>query len=387
MRSDLATTRVTLERMIQSQVDTVKKQLGDKIEHITLSNSKDKLESNKISQQLKTLHDIVATHISSNQLEGERVKTKITEILTGIASSEKSIIDTAEKQTREMITREKLNNRDEIEQLIANAISKGLLQINDRIDQLDKLLGQQGRSSQGALPKEMTPELKQLLLEDVMSEVKPLLKQSLDAYYFGDVLNKIDYALKSMGAAILASSANFEWKKNSWLNFPTGWHEYMFNKDSTIKPPETLLSPDNSVGNCWAFAGSQGYAAIIVPLPIIPESFSIDHISRAIAPDFSSAPRVFSVYGYMYEEDSNPDLIGTFEYEANGDIVQNFEVERFLTPISEEKDKPETRMALKNASGRTNGYRVFNVKFESNHGNKDYTCVYRFRIHGKRAQQ
>ncbi|KAL0485502.1 hypothetical protein AKO1_003068, partial [Acrasis kona] len=226
-------------------------------------------------------------------------------------------------------------------------------------------------------------DLQEAIEQDLMLKVRPFVKQSLDMYYFNDYLNKTDYALRSMGAVVIASSPNYEWTKPSWLKFPTDWHRWIFQYDSIVKPPETILNSDNTIGNCWAFPGSRGYAVIKLPYPIIPKSFSVDHVSRSIAPDMSSAPRIFSVYGFA-EGDVEGELLGEYEYSDQGPVIQNFPVEKYSVKGEDLEASQETRIALANNHPKHDGYKIFNIKFESNYGNQEYTCVYRFRVHGLR---
>lgn len=51
-------------------------------------------------------------------------------------------------------------------------------------------------------------------------------------------------------------------------------------------------------GNCWAFKGSQGYLVIRLSLRILPTSFCVEHIPKALSPtgNITSAPRNFTVF-------------------------------------------------------------------------------------------
>lgn len=59
-------------------------------------------------------------------------------------------------------------------------------------------------------------------------------------------------------------------------------------------PPQ----PDVYPGNCWAFKGSQGYLVIRLSLRILPTSFCVEHIPKALSPtgNITSAPRNFTVF-------------------------------------------------------------------------------------------
>lgn len=63
-------------------------------------------------------------------------------------------------------------------------------------------------------------------------------------------------------------------------------------------PLSSLLQPDVYPGNCWAFKGSQGYLVIRLSLRILPTSFCVEHIPKALSPtgNITSAPRNFTVF-------------------------------------------------------------------------------------------
>jgi SUN domain-containing protein 1/2 len=59
-------------------------------------------------------------------------------------------------------------------------------------------------------------------------------------------------------------------------------------------PPEVALSPDNTPGNCYAFAGDHGSIGVRLIAPVRPTHVTVDHLSRAIAFSVASAT-VYSI--------------------------------------------------------------------------------------------
>ena len=118
-------------------------------------------------------------------------------------------------------------------------------------------------------------------------------------------------------------------------------------------------------GECWPFVGSNGRLVIKLSAMIIPTHFHYEHISKALSRegDIRSAPKHFQVFGLREERDSNGILFGSFHYQDNGVPLQKFEVQIH--------------------HGRPVQY--IELVILSNHGHPDYTCLYRFRVHGKRA--
>lgn len=158
------------------------------------------------------------------------------------------------------------------------------------------------------------------------------------------------WALKTMGATIDVERTSKSYGGNRWLS-------PFF---SSAKPPETILQPDISAGNCWAFQGSRGHVVIRLPEKIWPTAFTLWHISKAVSPsgEVSTAPREFSVSGV--DEDEGEALLGSFVYDVDGEIAQTF-------PVQEEPRK---------------AFRQIKLEVRSNWGNAEYTCVYRADVHG-----
>nr|CAI5857224.1 unnamed protein product [Callosobruchus analis] len=124
--------------------------------------------------------------------------------------------------------------------------------------------------------------------------------------------------------------------------------------------PDAMLHADMSPGHCWAIKGSQGGAVIKLLGRVKVDAVTVEHISKNISPtgEVTSAPKEFVVLGMRNAKDRGVRL-GTFTYEAGGRLVQTF-------PIS-------------------NDYYFEYIQLEvlSNHGNPEYTCIYRFRVHGE----
>ena len=110
--------------------------------------------------------------------------------------------------------------------------------------------------------------------------------------------------------------------------------------------------------------------------------FTIEHISKSLAPNgrIDSAPNAFTVwvsyifstafifYSYIIfqalesETDYEAVQFGTYNFLENGTSLQYFPVQN--------KDIKRS-------------YNIVELRVESNHGNANYTCLYRFRVHGK----
>ncbi|NWR86676.1 SUN1 protein, partial [Furnarius figulus] len=121
--------------------------------------------------------------------------------------------------------------------------------------------------------------------------------------------------------------------------------------------------PDMYPGNCWAFKGSQGYLVVRLSMKIYPTAFTVEHIPKTLSPkgNISSAPRNFSVYGLDDEYQEEGKLLGEYVYDQEGEPLQMF-------PVLEENE---------------DAFQIVELRIFSNWGHAEYTCLYRFRVHGK----
>ncbi|KAI4585322.1 hypothetical protein MJG53_020622, partial [Ovis ammon polii x Ovis aries] len=177
-----------------------------------------------------------------------------------------------------------------------------------------------------------------------------------------DQVQMADYALKSAGASVVEAGTSESYKNNKAKLY---WHGIGFLNYEM--PPDIILQPDVHPGKCWAFPGSQGHALIKLARRIIPTAVTMEHISEKVSPsgNTSSAPKEFSVYGISKQCEGEEIFLGQFVYNKTGTTVQTFalQVMRALGEV------PEFLLCVK-------------LKILSNWGHPNYTCLYRFRVHG-----
>ncbi|XP_041829305.1 SUN domain-containing protein 2-like isoform X5 [Melanotaenia boesemani] len=166
-----------------------------------------------------------------------------------------------------------------------------------------------------------------------------------------------DYALESGGGSVLSTRCSETYETKAALLSLFGVPLWYFSQS-----PRAVIQPDVHPGNCWAFRGSTGFLVIRLSMRILPTAFTLEHIPKALAPSGTllSAPRDFSVYGLDDDGQERRKLLGTFSYDQDGDAVQTF-------PASEEND---------------DSFQIIEVQVLSNWGHPEYTCMYRFRVHG-----
>uniref|UniRef100_A0AAY4BHP6 SUN domain-containing protein n=1 Tax=Denticeps clupeoides TaxID=299321 RepID=A0AAY4BHP6_9TELE len=154
----------------------------------------------------------------------------------------------------------------------------------------------------------------------------------------------------------------------------TGLFDYALESAGEQATTSFLAQPDVHPGNCWAFKGSSGYLVIQLTMHVVPTAFTLQHIAKSMSPsgDISSAPRHYRVYGVKRgftpqglenELQEEGKLLGQYTYKDDGETLQTNPVENHQA------------------------FRIIELRVLSNWGHPEYTCLYRFRVHGDPASQ
>ncbi len=199
-------------------------------------------------------------------------------------------------------------------------------------------------------------------------EVDRMIGDALDVYD-SDKIGKADYALQSAGSSIVYSRTSASYSRRGGL---LDWLLLRGHSSS----PSLILQPDNSVGNCWAFPGSHGNVTIKLAAPVVPTEFTLDHIAERISYHFESCPREYQVWGLRSEGDTMPHLFGRYVYHRGAHAIQTNRVQ-------------VTTCITSSSSYQHSSFEAFpyvTLEILSNYGHEDYTCVYRFRVHGVTPQ-
>ncbi|KAK5641345.1 hypothetical protein RI129_009892 [Pyrocoelia pectoralis] len=186
--------------------------------------------------------------------------------------------------------------------------------------------------------------------------IKRIVRDSL-AIYDADKTGLVDYALESAGGEILTTRCTENYNARTAVLSIFGipiWHP--------ANTARTVITPGAIPGECWAFQNFPAFLVIKLAARVQIEAFSLEHISKVLSPNgkIDSAPKEFHVYGLQNATDKDPVLLGEYFYDENGPPIQYFTVA---------------------VHGLT--FHIVELKIISNHGNLKYTCLYRFRVHGK----
>ncbi|KAL9658487.1 hypothetical protein ABK040_006027 [Willaertia magna] len=267
-----------------------------------------------------------------------KITTRLNTRASELSKENKVDLEMGKADIKKEISKIKL----EIQQMVEEQINKKVSSIPQSPSQLVNSIKKQDiESTIESTVNNMRTDIK----KEILPVVKKMIDQAIEVYA-SDRINMTDFALISMGSRIVEHSPTFT--SNGWGNWLV-----------STKQPGIMLQTDVTIGNCWPMKGKSGYVVIQIAFPITPTHFSIDHIPASLSPDISSAPKLFSIYGY----DNHTSLVKLtdYEYDINGPAVQTF-------PVS------ETIVSK---------FQLFRLQIKDNYGNENYTCIYRFRIHGK----
>ena len=193
-------------------------------------------------------------------------------------------------------------------------------------------------------------------------DIEDMVKSAL-TIYGADKTGAFDFALETAGGSVVSTRCtqmytdtmlSYSWLGMSiWLPLPVWGH---------TTNPRTAIQPGVMPGECWAFKGHEGYLVVKLAMPMKPTRFSIEHIPKSLSPNgaIDSAPKDFYVFGLQEEKDPNPELLGRYTYDQDGEPLQFFHVNEI----------------------RSYSFNFVELHILNNHGNEKYTCLYRFRVHG-----
>jgi len=183
------------------------------------------------------------------------------------------------------------------------------------------------------------------LVQEILGEKE---KEGLDA--------KVDYALESQGGSVIDEASS-----ETYVSSPAALTLFGVPLWYRVNGPRTIIGADIHPGQCWPMSGSSGHALIKLSHNVLITGFSLEHISKRASPinSISSAPKDFRVDVLLAE--SGVVSLGPFKYDENAtNTNQHFEL--------------EARQRLRSDYVR--------LRVDSNYGHSEYTCIYRFRVHG-----
>uniref|UniRef100_A0A0D9UZE8 SUN domain-containing protein n=1 Tax=Leersia perrieri TaxID=77586 RepID=A0A0D9UZE8_9ORYZ len=178
-----------------------------------------------------------------------------------------------------------------------------------------------------------------------------------------DGIGRADYAVASAGGKVVGHSEAYDaGKRGSIISAILGGDN---------ASPQKMLQPSfGEPGQCFPLQGSSGFVEIKLRNGIIPDAITLEHVSKDVAYDMSTAPKDCRVSGW-YEETHNEAYSGhvasakrtaltEFMYDLDKKNVQTFDI-----------TAPDVGIV-----------NMVRLDFTSNHGSSALTCIYRIRVHG-----
>uniref|UniRef100_A0A4W4FA78 SUN domain-containing protein n=1 Tax=Electrophorus electricus TaxID=8005 RepID=A0A4W4FA78_ELEEL len=188
-----------------------------------------------------------------------------------------------------------------------------------------------------------------------IKEIEHIVHRALSLFR-ADGTGMADYALESSGASVINTRCSETYRTRSaclsLFGIPLWYHS---------ENPRAVIQPEVYPGKCWAFRGSEGFLVISLSYPVRITHITLEHIPRNLSPTghIDSAPKDFTVYGMTHEHEEGK-LLGSFTYDQDGEPIQTYQV-------------PESPSEV---------YHLVELRVLSNWGHPEYTCLYRFRVHG-----
>ncbi|GMT06905.1 hypothetical protein PENTCL1PPCAC_29079, partial [Pristionchus entomophagus] len=246
------------------------------------------------------------------------------------------------------------------EALVAAIVAKVTAQMEQRMT--DSLNGRMH------IVEESVKKAEQELRAKITVTHEPIDYSNLDAMiaaairkYDSDKTGLVDYALESAGGQIVSTRCSETYALSTRVEkiFDIPLYYSNYGPRVVIQRNSQALVP----GECWAFKGGIGYLTIKLAVPIKVTSVSYEHIPKTISRNGEnlSAPKTFTIFAYEKDEYNFASRfeLGNFEYDAHGDPLQFFPVQKLPSyPVQ-----------------------IIEFQVDSNYG-EQYTCLYRFRVHG-----
>lgn len=204
---------------------------------------------------------------------------------------------------------------------------------------------------------------REMSLDNIRAWLRESIEKEIEKHA-ADGLGKVDYALASGGAMVVRHSEPFIVGKGS------GWFHMSKGRNGVHSDAEKMLRPSfGEPGQCFPLKGSSGFVQIRLRTAIIPEAITLEHVSKSVAYDRSSAPKDCRISGWLQGHDTD---LGV-------NVEKMFRLAEFTYDL--EKSNAQTFNMLEEVAG-SGIVNTIRLDFTSNHGSPIHTCIYRLRVHG-----
>ncbi|KAG6545638.1 hypothetical protein Mapa_012992 [Marchantia paleacea] len=210
-----------------------------------------------------------------------------------------------------------------------------------------------------------------LSLDDVRAAARQVVMREIERHS-ADGIGRVDYALASGGGRVVEHSEGyFQGRGGDWRNLlsilpGTNRRHGLSNK---------VLEPSfGEPGQCLPLKGDDVWVDISLRTAVQPDSITLEHVSKDVAYDVSSAPKEFRVFGWL-------------EYRGQVDKTAQTRTQKLLGEFLYDITKPSVQtFALCEEDVGGDLINMIRVHVLSNHGSPTHTCIYRIRVHGSEPQ-
>nr|XP_043627941.1 SUN domain-containing protein 1-like [Erigeron canadensis] len=232
--------------------------------------------------------------------------------------------------------------------------------LDGRVEEMEKVFGSGKWLSRDEFDKFVEDfkggsDVGQTRLDEIRAFAKEIVEREIEKHA-ADGLGKVDYAVATGGASVLKHSEAFvsSSRVGSWFTGNV--------RSDAVK----MLQPSfGQPGECFPLKGDNGFVEIKLRTAIVPEAITLEHVSKSVAFDRSSAPKECKVLGWLRSEEDTQEehLLTEFTYDLEKSSAQTFNVLE---------------------AGGSNAAIIDSIRLEflSNHGSPTHTCIYRVRVHG-----
>ncbi|KAJ1342871.1 hypothetical protein BSLG_002530 [Batrachochytrium salamandrivorans] len=374
-----------LHALLTTRADKLDALIHDTREQLAADLSVGGLNSHTLTSRLQDLEKQVHDHqnllrdVSAEQEHWDDFIQHNRQELAAITSAE---ID-AHIETKVILTRQQTLTMIESKiRSITSQTDHDISELTERINKLDVGSTPSHSHSDG-------PTLSQDAIEVLIHRV---VASALEDYR-ADVLAIPDYALRSAGARVVSDLTSSTFSESFKPEFLNRLAKAVDVRKTSGQFPATALSQDISPGNCWAMAGSSGTLGIYLAESIIPTDITIEHspIQTSIGNRHKSAPRHFELWAVF-------DVKAFASLDLSSDVVRRRVLPMRPDTLSNKRPAPPAGVLLgdfefdpvKNSMRVYPLHRVLDirvatvvVRFKSNWGHPNWTCIYRVRIHGR----
>ncbi|KAK1430117.1 hypothetical protein QVD17_12642 [Tagetes erecta] len=315
--------------------------LAQMIRRLAFSHDSVLVSSSDYERRIAEVEAFLKTTTKMIQVQVEIVDRKIDNQVAGLRSELSKRID----DERAVFSNKFSEHNARIERVEQSLTSSHWLSKHEFDEFVEEFKGKKG-----------VDDIGEMKLDEIRAFAREIVEKEISKHA-ADGLGRVDYAVASGGAMVLKHSEAF----NGASSRVRGWFSGNVRSDAV-----KVLQPSfGQPGECFPLKGDAGFVEIKLRTAIVPEAITLEHVSKSVAFDRSSAPKECKVLGWVHNEQDtqNEHLLTEFVYDLEKSAAQTYNVfnTEGVDPIIVD---------------------TIRLQFLSNHGSPTHTCIYRVRVHG-----